>query len=67
MNPTHAQTTENTDSVNVCFNKAYTYMDALAGSLAYESYRNRASAIAVLIDALHHDYANHMQMEVDGS
>jgi hypothetical protein len=29
--------------------------------------RDRNFAIAVLIDALHHDYANHMQMEVDGS
>jgi hypothetical protein len=63
MPPTHVIAPE----VNEQFNRAYTEMDLLSTALQYESYRNRASAIAVLIDALHHDYANHMQMEVDGS
>ena len=52
--------------LNGFFNLAYSNMDTLAGALEYQSFKDRASEIAVAIDALHHDYAIHMQMEVDG-
>jgi hypothetical protein len=53
--------------INYWFNESYKMMDQLSNVLEYQSYKDRASAIAVLIDALHHDYAIQMQMEVDGS
>jgi archaellum biogenesis protein FlaJ (TadC family) len=67
MPPTPSGISHSITTVHAMFNETYKRMDALSEILEYESYRNRASAIAVLIDALHHDYANHMQMEVDGS
>jgi hypothetical protein len=52
--------------VHGLFNEAYKQMDFLSANLEYQSFKERASDIATQIDALHHDYANHMQMEVDG-
>jgi len=65
--PTPPGITHSVTTVHAVFNEAYKRMDTLSEILDYQAYRDRASAIAVLIDALHHDYANHMQMEVDGT